>query len=222
MNTQSTQPFPLEKIFGSRTRVKVITLFTTGIRRPYYVREIARHVNERLNAVRRELDILKRLGMLSSYTNKRRKYYTVNQDFVLYPELASIMAKAGPGIQDVLFKSIEHLGTIHFACLSGFFTGAKDSPTDLLIVGDVTEDRLSHFITRLEQQLQREITYTPITMEEYRYRRNFKDVFLRQIFANPYKELINNLTSDLKPTAEVSRGRPGVIVKTDAVGTSGA
>jgi hypothetical protein len=39
---ETPSPFPLEKIFGSRTRIKVITLFTTGIKRPYYVREIAR------------------------------------------------------------------------------------------------------------------------------------------------------------------------------------
>jgi predicted transcriptional regulator len=70
----STPVFPLEKIFGSRTRIKVITLYTTGIKRPYYVREIARAINERLNAVRRELEILRKVGMLTTYHEKRKKF----------------------------------------------------------------------------------------------------------------------------------------------------
>lgn len=209
----SVQGFPLEKIFGSRTRVKIITLFTTGIKRPYYVREIARHVGERLNAVRRELDILRTLGMLTTYDNKRRKYYVLNQEFILLEELASIMKKAGPGIEDVLFKNIERLGTISYACLSGFFTGTKDSPTDLLIIGAIHEERLAIFVNRLEQQLQREITYTPMTVEEYRYRHNFNDVFLRHIFANSYKELINKLDAQLQPGSPVPGRQSTVIVR---------
>ena len=207
----SLTSFPLEKIFGSRTRVKVMALFATGVKRPYFVREIARHVNERLNAVRRELDILRKIGMLETYNDKRRKYYTVNQNFPLLEELASIMQKAGPGIDDALFKNIERLGDIRFACLSGFFTGTKESPTDLLLVGDVVEERLTIFIKRIEKQLQREITYTPMTESEYRYRRNFNDLFLRQIFMHPYKELINKLEDHMQPMSNVHRTTASII-----------
>lgn len=198
MNTPS---FPLEKIFGSRTRVKVITLFTTGVKRPYYVREIARNVNERLNAVRRELEILRKVGMLTTYENKRRKYYGINAEFPLLEELTSIMQKAGPGIEDELFKNIERLGDIRYACVSGIFTGAKSSPTDFFIVGAVNETRLNAFIDRVEQKISRSITYTPMTENEYRYRKNFNDIFLRQIFSDPYKELVNKFSPQLQPEA---------------------
>jgi DNA-binding transcriptional ArsR family regulator len=192
--------FPLEKIFGSRTRVKVIALFTTGVKRPYYVREIARHVNERLNAVRRELEILRKLGFLETYLNKRRKYYTANPSFVLFDELTSIMKKTGPNVEDVLFKNIERLGDLDFVCLSGFFTGTKESPTDLLVVGLINDKELSGFVGQIEKQLGQEITYTPMTTEEYEYRRNFKDLFLRQIFKHPHKELINTLSEEPQAT----------------------
>lgn len=196
MNTKS---FPLEKIFGSRTRVKVITLFTTGVKRPYYVREIARTINERLNAVRRELEILRKIGMLTTYDQKRRKYYLLNSDFVLLGELSGIMQKAGPGIEDILFKNIERLSGVTYACVSGFFTGAKDSPTDILIIGTVNHKQLEEFVQRIETQLSREVTYTPMPENEYRYRRNFNDLFLRSIFLNPYKELVNKLDPELQP-----------------------
>src|SRR3989338_408530 len=195
----STKPFPLEKLFGSRTRVKVITLFTTGISRPYYVREISRAVNERLNGVRRELDILMKIGMLNSYESKRRKYYTLKPDFVLNKELTSIMAKAGPLIEDSLFKNIEKLGDVQFACATGIFTQSENSPTDLFIIGTIDEQKLKYFARLIEHQIGHEITYTPITLNEYRYRRNFNDMFLRQIFTNPYTVIINHLEGDLRP-----------------------
>ena len=188
-----------------------MALFSTGVKRPYYVREIARHVNERLNAVRRELDILRKIGMLETYDEKRRKYYTVNPNFVLLEELASIMQKAGPGIDDALFKSIEKLGDVRYACLSGFFTNAKDSPTDLLIVGALNEDQVSVFVKRIEKQMQREVTYTPMTESEYRYRRNFNDIFLRQIFMHPYKELVNKLDGQMQPSSTAPRPAASII-----------
>lgn len=191
--------FPIEKIFGSRTRVKIIALFTSGISRPYYVREISRAVDERLNAVRRELGILQKIGMLKTYTNKRRKYYTVIQSFVLLGELTSIMRKVGPEVEDGLFKHIHRLGDIRYVAVSGIFTGATDSPTDLLIIGRVDEAKLESFAKRVESQIGQEITYTPITENEYLYRRNFNDMFLRQIFSGPYKVIINKLDRQLQP-----------------------
>jgi len=193
--------FPLEKIFGSRTRVKIIALFTTGISRPYYVREISRAVDERLNAVRRELNILHNIGMLSTYSSKRRKYFTINQDFVVMKELASIMKKIGPEIKDGLFKHIHRIGDVRYAAASGLFTGATESPTDLLIVGRIDDAKLENFAKQVEHQIGQVITYTPITENEYRYRRNFNDVFLRQIFSRPYKVIINKLDAHLQPEA---------------------
>ncbi|MFH1353671.1 MAG: winged helix-turn-helix domain-containing protein [bacterium] len=195
----NNKPFPLEKIFGSRTRVKIITLFTTGISRPYYVREISRAIGERLNAVRRELDILQKIGMLSSYNNRRRRYYTVNQKFVLLSELKSIMKKSGPRLEDSLFKDIQRLGDVRFAAASGIFTGAENSPTDLLIIGRIEEKRLESFAKRIENHIGQEITYTPITENEYLYRRNFNDMFLRQIFSEPYQVIVNQLEKQEQP-----------------------
>jgi hypothetical protein len=205
------RPFPLEKVFGSRTRIKVITLFTTGISRPYYVREIARTVDERLNAVRRELQILQKIGMLDSYENKRRKYYTLNTEFNLIEELTSIMQKAGPTVDDGLFKNIERIGEISYVCATGVFTGATDSPTDLFIIGDVDESKLEVFAKQVEAKIGSEITYTPITENEYKYRRNFNDIFLRQIFSSPYKVIINKLKASLQPDQAVQQPTSSVV-----------
>ena len=207
----ATSSFPLEKIFGSRTRVKVMTLFTTGVKRPYFVREIARIVGERLNAVRRELDILEKIGLLETYDDRRRKYYVVKEDFTLYHELSSIMQKAGPGVQDVLFNHLENVGDIHYAAVSGYFTGATGAPTDLIVVGTIDDRKLQQFIVRVEQQINHEVSYTPMTLNEYQYRLNFSDMFLRNFFSRSYKELINILPQHLLPTVAMQRSASKVV-----------
>ena len=176
-----------------------MTLFTSGVNRPYYVREISRSVDERLNAVRRELEILRKIGMLTTHNRKRRKYYVVNPHFFLLDELAGIMQKAGPGVEDALFKNLVHLGDIRYLCVTGYFTGATKAPTDMLVVGQVNEDRLAAFVKTIENNLGKEITYTPMTLNEFRYRLNFNDLFLNSIFKSAYKEVINQLEEPLRP-----------------------
>lgn len=209
------KPFPLEKIFGSRTRVKIITLFTTGVKRPYFVREITRTVNERLNAVRRELQILEKIGMLTTYDERRRKYYVVDEAFPLLKELSSIMQKSGPGVEDALFKDIEQIGNVMYACVTGYFTGNQNAPTDLFIVGDVQEKKLEQFAKNIETQIDREISYTPMTFNEYQYRLNFSDLFLRQIFQGSHKEIVNNLPPNMRPK-EVMNQKSKNIIRTAA------
>lgn len=177
-----------------------MTLFTTGVKRPYFVREIARIVGERLNAVRRELDILEKIGLLETYEERRRKYYLVREDFVLFSEIASIMQKTGPGVEDVLFNHLQNIGSVQYAAVSGYFTGSKGASTDLLVVGSIDSHKLEQFVTRVEQQINQEISYTPMTLNEYQYRLNFSDMFLRNFFVHNYKELINTLPQDLQPT----------------------
>lgn len=55
-----------EHLFGSKTRVKLLSLFYNNPERPFYVREITRKVNEQINSVRRELQNLLNIGIVKS------------------------------------------------------------------------------------------------------------------------------------------------------------
>ena len=46
---------PIEKLFGSKTRAKLLELFFSNTSKSYYVREVTRLVEEQINSVRREL-----------------------------------------------------------------------------------------------------------------------------------------------------------------------
>lgn len=196
---------PLERLFGSRTRAKLLTLFTSGVKRPYYVRELSRLTNERVNSIRREVENLRRIGLLSSQLRRGKKFYVVNPRFPVLDELARLTAKTGKGIQDRLFEDIRRVGAVRLAVLTGFFTQARHAPTDLLLVGDIRPAALEPCIRAIEEELGREINYTAMTLTEYEYRRNMGDNFLREVFASKPVELINTLT--LASTRESARAR---------------
>ncbi len=184
----------LERLFGSRTRVKLVTLFTNGVKRPYYVRELTRLTKERVNSIRREVENLRQIGLLTTHVRKGKKYYVVNPKFSLLDELARLTVKTGKPLEDRLFEGIRRVGSVKLALLSGFFTQSAKAPTDLLIVGDVREALLTAMIHEIEEELGTEIKYTVMTLTEYEYRRSMHDNFLRELSASKPVELVNTLS----------------------------
>ena len=190
---------PLERLFGSRTRVKLLVLFTNGIRRPYYVRELTRLTKERVNSIRREVENLRRIGLLTTHLRKGKKYYAVNPKFPILEDLAKMMHKLGKPLQDRLFEGIKRVGNVKLVLLTGIFSQSKSAPTDLLIVGDVQEEILKNFVLGIEDELGTEINYTVMTGTEFEYRKNMNDNFLKEVYASKYSELLNTLA----PSARV-------------------
>lgn len=88
----------LVKIFGSRSRVKlleklIIEHVVSGSETGFFIRELCRDVDEQINAVRRELINLENLGILKSHEQNKKKYYRINQNCPIYPELKEIFLK---------------------------------------------------------------------------------------------------------------------------------
>lgn len=190
---------PLERLFGSRTRAKLLTLFAGGVKRPYYVRELARITGERVNSIRREVANLRRIGLLHTHMRRGKKFYVVNPAFPLLDDLSRITSKGRTGVSDRLFEGIRRVGNVHLALLTGFFTQQKHAPTDLLIVGDVREAALAQFVSLIEEKLGRELNYTVMPLTEYEYRRSMNDNFLREVVAAHPVELVNTLEAARAP-----------------------
>jgi len=86
----------LERLFTSRTRVKLLELFLLHPEREVHVREICRITGLNINAVRRELANLEELGLLRSRRAGNARFYTVNILFPAYLELTLILVKLRP------------------------------------------------------------------------------------------------------------------------------
>lgn len=176
----------MEQLFGSKTRVKLLSLFLNNPNRQYYVREITRKIDEQINSVRRELSNLLTIGIVKSDSANNKLYYEVNQEFQYYNSLRSIftsVAAEAPALQDTkeddeVAKKLRATGAVELAFLTGTFVREFSSGTDLFVMGDVNRARVAKVVDEMEAELGREINFTIMTPDEYRYRYNLNDRFL--------------------------------------------
>ena len=90
-----------ERLFTSRTRVKLLELFLLHPEREVHVREICRITGLNINAVRRELANLEELGILRSRRAGNARFCTVNILCPIYLELTMILLKMRKGPEGV-------------------------------------------------------------------------------------------------------------------------
>lgn len=186
----------LAKLFGSMARVKILKLFLLNPDSSYYIRQISRHLNLQLSAVRRELENLETLELLESRQgseteegiiddekgNKNdRKYYQANRQFVLFNEIRELIIKAQILCEKDFTDKLRKLGTIKLLILSGLFINEKQAQVDMLIVGDFDKNKVAKLVKTLEDELVNEVNYTVLSEEDFLYRRQVTDVFLYSV-----------------------------------------
>lgn len=187
----------IEQLFGSKTRVKLLQLFYGNPNRAFYVREITRKIDEQINSVRRELANLLSIGIISSDTNNNRLYYEVSQEYEFYQPLLTVFggksavskvdAKTTPDSNET--ADVKSLGNVEVAVLTGQFTRDERSGVDLLIVGNINQNKLNKYVAELEKQEGKEIRYTVMPSNEFSYRHQIKDRFVLNIL-NAKKQVL--------------------------------
>lgn len=205
----------LEQLFGSKTRVKVLRLFLNNPSQPYYLREIAREVKSQLNSVRREVNILEKLGIIKSAeltdeeiselqsniskgkkTKKQgsKKYFMTNENFLLYPELKALMLKAQILLEQNFVHKIQAMPRIKLFILTGIFVGYENFPTDMLIVGQMDKVKLGQLVKKFEREIGRPVNYTFMTYPEFKYRQDITDRFMFDILEGSKIVIVDKLT----------------------------
>ncbi len=184
-----------EKLFGSKTRAKLLSLFLNNSDKSYYVREITRTINEQINSVRRELANLKSLDIVVSQGKKGKLYYKANKKSDLYPELKKIFAKSKKEAVKTkeadLTKRVKGLGDVSYAAMMGYFVKDNSSPIDFFIVGKVNRRRLKTFISQLEKEAKRELNYSLMSIDEFENRKLMFDRFMTEIMASPKDVIVD-------------------------------
>lgn len=181
-------------ILISKVRVKILELFLGNPGQSYHVREIVRRVGEEINAVRRELARLEMTGFLQSEWRANRRYYSVKRDFIFLPEFLSMVNKS-VGLGGAIIKNRAKLGKISYVVLSGSFVKGKpynSNDIDLFVVGTIVLPELSSIIKEEEARRSREINFTPMTDEEFNFRKNRRDPFVLNILSKPRVMLIGD------------------------------
>ena len=174
----------LKDLLISKVRVKLLEIFLSAPSEMFHVRELVRKTGEEINAVRRELAHLEGAGLLKKENRGNRLYYWVRNDYPLFEDLLSVVAKStGLGLQ--LIKNRSKLGKVSLVMFSGGFVRRlprKDpGDVDILVVGDIVLPELSALIRAEEAKRESEINYTVMTDEELKFRKVRRDPFLQRI-----------------------------------------
>jgi predicted nucleotidyltransferase len=182
----------LEQLFSSRVRVKLLTTFLTNPDARFYTRQLERLLDGSPYAIQRELRRLEAIGLLEAQPEANIKYYAVNKDFPIYPELKNIILKT-TGVGDVLHEGLAKLGTVEQAFIYGSVAAGDEdglSDIDLMIIGKVDLIRLSSVISQLEDSIGREINYIVYERGEMERKLQEGDVFLNNVDSGPKIMLI--------------------------------
>jgi len=173
----------LEQLITSRTRSKLLELFLSRPDMEIHLREISRRIEENYNSTRRELNHLEELSLLNSRKDGNQKYFRMNRQHPIYPELKNIYIKTS-GIGNAIIDNLQDMGSIHYCFIYGSYARdaeTPDSDLDLFLVGAIDENRLIPVINKLEKKLNREINYVLYTSTEFTNRRNKRDRFVMNV-----------------------------------------
>ena len=174
------------------TRVKILRLYLLSAEgTEFFVRQLTRDLDEQINSIRRELENLEKIGMLTSRTRERKKYYRINPKFPILSELRAIFQKAESLPLKVL-KKIERMGKLDLLVLTGRFTNASGN-VDLVAVGDLDKKKLSDYLSReLGEKLKSEIRYSVFSRDDFLSRLELKDKFSVDLLKNTKNLIMTN------------------------------
>jgi len=184
----------LEQLFDSPVKVKLLKLFLRNPEESFRLKEIIKRVKSDARACRRQIKKLENINLLSGRVKGGVKFYFINPDFDFYKELKTLVLKSSPASKERILSRLKSLGIIKLAVIAGIFLNSENSRIDLLVVGDrIKKRKFTNFLRDLEAEVGKEIDYVVFSTEDFNYRYDMFDRFLRDIFEKPHEKLINKL-----------------------------
>jgi hypothetical protein len=156
----------LSGIISSKTRIKLLVRLFFNPHARAYLRELAKEFNVSTNAVREELNQLKKTRLLKVEKAGRLVFYMANTEHILFPELKSMVSKA-MGVDRIINTIIAQLGKLEKAYLTGDYAVGKDTGIiDLILVGEVDPYQLYNLVCQAERHIKRKIRTLVLSREE--------------------------------------------------------
>lgn len=183
-----TTSTPVEKLFGSKTRAKLLRLFFENPEKSFYVREMTRVIDEQINSVRRELLNLESIGIIKNETFDNKIYYSANTKHPFTRPLSDIFSKkTSSAVQDkaITESTWEDLARPVKNYLKGLVVTNRlpgQDGVDLLIIGNDRTKKLTRWAEVIEKKQGKPINYVIMSADDFSYRKNVKDRFITDIF----------------------------------------
>lgn len=179
----------LKSLFSSQTRVKLLSVFLLHPEEEYFIRQLTRLLSEQINSIRRELENLRRIGLVRARHRNRKKYYKADTDFIFFSELKSMFSKEVKGGESATVAALKSLPGLGFLELAGSFVGTH-SKVDLLVVGDVKKEVIELLLA--QDPSMRNVKYSLFSKADFLYRLSLRDRFILEIVDDPRHLVVFN------------------------------
>lgn len=184
----------LEKLFRSKAEIKLLRLFLNNPDEGYTLNEIIGRLKVNSSLARKEINNLVKIKFLILRKKVKKNYYYANRDFVFYNELRKLIFKTNPTSSDKIKLQVMKLGQIRFVLISGILINSDKGRIDIVIIGEhINKTKLKNFLSDIEAEVGKNINYSCMTTDEFRYRKNMFDKFIIDVFEDPHRILINKL-----------------------------
>lgn len=180
----------LKSLFSSSIRADVLSLLLNSPGERFYMREIAKLLRKNPSGVKRELDNLERMGILTSEKVANLKYFQADKDSALFSELKDLIAKS-LGLPGAI-KAILRASGAKAAFIYGPYAEGEDvNVVNLAIIG--AESTVLKEVRVLEKKFGYKINCMLIDEDEYKIKRKKRDASLRRLLAGKRISLIGRV-----------------------------
>lgn len=187
---------PVEKLFGSKTRAKLLKLFFENPGKSFYVREMTRVIEEQINSVRRELLNLESIGVIKNETFDNKVYYSANNKHPFYHALIEIFSKKVDVKREQDIK--ESTWGEYIRPVKNYIRGLVvtnrlpgQDGLDLLIIGDDKTKKLTRWAEVVEKKQGKPLNYAIIAPDDFVYRKSVRDRFVLDTLEMEITEIID-------------------------------
>lgn len=185
----------IDKLFGSRTRVLILSKLVMNSNRSLYIRQLSKELGLTFSVVYKEVENLKDLSLVTEERKGKLRLFTINKDSVIYDELRKLLLKT-TALGQQLKPSLPELKKAKYALIYGSIARGEELQTsdiDLLIIGDIAEENLIAGIRKIEEEIGREINYILWSEKEFQKRVKTKHHLLTEIADNPIIGLVGDV-----------------------------
>jgi len=197
MNSRDT----LAKLFNSPYRAKLLRLFIFNPGVIFDKNTIATKTKIPTSRLSSELktlrdgDIIKDRSIpIKQRLTRAKTGFELASNFSLTKEIRNLLNADFLEHRHDLVKRFKNCGRIKLLIVSGIFVENTDSRVDLVIVGENLKRNIIEKIIRgIEADIGRELVYSIMDSEDFRYRANSSDKFIRDIFDYPHEFIIDKL-----------------------------
>ena len=191
-----TPPTLAELLFPNQYRRKVLALLLMQPDQKMHLRELARQTQAAPGTLKKELDALCHVGLLTSERVGNQVQFQANQSHPVFAELQALIRKT-TGLADVLRQALQPLGDqVALAFVFGSMASGNahaGSDVDLLVVGSASFAQVVEATYAAQTPLGRDINPKVMTPTEWSTKRAEGHPFVQELLAKPRILLIGTL-----------------------------